>query len=90
MTYVLIGLIALLLVACTIINVGMEPPATDTRSDRQSLVNVQSSQNIDVLGSQNSEYSPKAARGDAVSTDTKDQTAETTSLIPITAPINLP
>ena len=87
MTYILAGsiiLAAAILVACTVINVSMEPPATDAPSDRPSGVNVQSTQNIDVLGSQNADSSPKAARGDARSSDNREQTAKTTSVIPIT------
>ncbi len=85
MTYLLIGLAALLLVACTIINVST--PEGDP--EQSPTVSVQASTSGNVLGSQNNDNSPKAARGNADSTDSKGpQTAETTTtIIPITAPI---
>ena len=82
MNYVLIGLISLVLVACTVITVRM-PNQADP--ENPIAVSIQTQQSVDVLGSQNTDNSPKAARGDADSTDSKGpQTAETTSVIPIT------
>ena len=81
MNYVLIGLIALMMVACTVINVT---PSGDDK-DRPAAVSIQTSTSGNVLGSQNNDNSPKAARGNADSNDSKGgQKAETTSVIPIT------
>lgn len=81
MTYLLIGLISLVLVSCTFITVRM-PNQADP--ENPIAVSIQAQQSVDVLGSQNADHSPKAARGDAGSTDSKGQTAKTTSVIPIT------
>ena len=81
MTYLLIGLVALVLVACTIINVST--PEGDP--NQAPTVSVQVSTSGNVLGSQNNDNSPKAARGDADSTDSKGaQEASTTTTIPVT------
>ena len=83
MTYLLIGLISLGLVACTVIYVS---PAADD-DDHPAAVSIQTHQSVDVLGSQVSDSSPKSARGDAHSGDVWDQTSKTTSIIPITTSV---
>ena len=77
MTYVLMAAIILascVLVACTVfyIHPGEGP------------TNIQTTEPINVLGSQNVTSADKAARGDATSGDTHGQTASTTTTVPVT------
>ncbi len=88
MTYMVIAALVLstaLLVACTQVFISAEPSQP---GEIVPSINVQTTDSVNVMGSQNVSSQDKEARGDAIDRGSTKQTADATPTV--TVPINNP